>query len=292
MTPADTDWLLHNRPFLGAVAFLFGTIVGSFLNVVAYRLPKMMERDCRDQCLEFLNLPSPKSQEASLNLALPASHCPHCQHSIRWWENIPVISYLVLHGKCSNCQTRISLQYPLVEILSGLLSAFVLIHFGAGWTAIAGLLLTWALLTLSIIDIETQLLPDDITLPLLWLGLLLNIFHAFVSITDAVIGAMAGYLILWLVYWGFKKTTGKEGMGYGDFKLLGALGAWMGWQVLPAIILISSLTGAIIGIAWLIWKRQDSQTPIPFGPFLAGAGWLSLVLNDYLSPEALLNWLG
>ncbi|HSC76571.1 MAG TPA: A24 family peptidase [Pseudomonadales bacterium] len=261
---------------------VLGCTVGSFLNVVCLRLPKMMERDWHVQCCELLDTPVEPSEP--FNLAFPASRCPQCGHNIRAWENIPVISYVFLRGRCSGCQTPISKRYPLVEFACGLLSAVVAWHFGATWQCAAALGLTWALLTLAIIDFDTQLLPDDITLPLLWAGLLLSsLAGIFAPLQDAVIGAMAGYLILWCVYWLFKLITGREGMGYGDFKLLAALGAWLGWQALPQIILLSSLVGAVFGIAMIIFRGRDRQIPMPFGPYLASAGWISLLYGSEIS---------
>jgi len=266
------------RPLLGAFAFLVGAIIGSFINVISLRLPRMMEQNWRAQCCELLDIQQqPNEKELIFNLAFPASHCPQCSHVIRWWENIPVISYIFLKGKCSNCKKNISIQYPLVELITAVLSATVVWHMGLTNQACAALFLTWSLITLASIDTKTQLLPDDITLPLVWLGLALNIFSVFTSLQNAVIGAMIGYLSLWLIYWVFKLLMKKEGMGYGDFKLLAALGAWMGWQALPMIILLSSLVGAVAGITWMIAKRRDSQVPIPFGPYLAAAGWITLL---------------
>lgn len=278
--PLDTALVELYRPFIGAVVFLLGAMIGSFINVVVYRLPKMMEQEWRQQCSQLL---TPDVTHASLplfNLAFPASHCPHCQHAIRWWENIPLLSYVYLRGKCSNCQQTISLRYPLVELLTALLSITVILQLGSGLVGISALLLTWALIALALIDFDTQLLPDDITLPLLWGGLLINLFALHSNLSDAVIGAMAGYLSLWSIYWLFKLLTGKEGMGYGDFKLLAAFGAWLGWHALPMIILLSSLVGSLIGIGLILFKGRDSQIPVPFGPYLAIAGWITLVAGD------------
>jgi leader peptidase (prepilin peptidase)/N-methyltransferase len=285
MTLTVKELLLDNRPFLGAVAFLLGAIIGSFINVVSYRLPRMMERSWRSQCHEFLDIP-PATEDgpfSSFNLAFPPSHCPHCRHSIRWWENIPVISYLWLKGKCSECHKPISIRYPAVELITAVMSGIVAWQQGPTAGLLALLLLTWVLVTVTLIDYDKHLLPDDITLPLLWLGLVLNLFHLFTSLHDAVIGAIAGYLILWSTYWGFRLLARKEGMGYGDFKLLAALGAWFGWQALPCIILLSSATGALIGSAVLFAKKQGRQTPIPFGPFLAFAGWAYALWGDPLA---------
>ncbi len=258
-------------------AGIVGLTVGSFLNVVCLRLPKMMERDWHKQCCELLEITGDSKEDPVFNLAFPASHCPQCGHAIRAWENIPVISYIFLRGKCSGCSTRISPRYPLVESISGVLSAVIAWRFGIGWECGAALLLTWALLALAVIDFDTQLLPDDITLPLLWAGLLLANFSLFSGLQDAVLGAAGGYFILWFVYHAFRMITGKEGMGYGDFKLLAALGAWLGWQALPLIILLSSLVGALSGIALVMFDGRDRLKPIPFGPYLAAAGWIYLI---------------
>lgn len=271
---------------LAAVAGLLGLCVGSFLNVVIHRLPKMMEQEWQAQCAELRG--EPQSETAPLSLARPRSRCPHCGHGITAMENIPLISYLlILKGKCSGCGQRISPRYPLVELLTGLLSAYVAWHFGPTLQAAAALLLIWALIALAVIDLDTQLLPDSITLPLLWLGLLVNLGSGFVDLASAVLGAMTGYLALWSVYWLFKLATGKEGMGYGDFKLLAALGAWLGWQMLPAIILLSSVVGAIVGIALIVAARHGRNVPIPFGPYLAAAGAIALFWGDTLTQRYL-----
>ncbi|TLX57423.1 prepilin peptidase [Stutzerimonas nosocomialis] len=274
-----------------ALAFVFcaavlGLLVGSFLNVVIHRLPLMMQRDWQRQAREVLELPA-EPQGARFNLVVPRSRCPHCDHQIRSWENIPVVSWLALKGKCSSCKAPISRRYPLVELACGLLSGYVAWHFGFGWQAGAMLLLTWGLLAMSLIDVDHQLLPDDLVLPLLWLGLLVNVGGLFVSLEDAVWGAVAGYLALWSVYWLFKLATGKEGMGYGDFKLLAMLGAWGGWQVLPLTILLSSLVGAVLGSIVLRLQRAGRGTPIPFGPYLAIAGWIALLWGDVITANYL-----
>lgn len=256
-----------------------GLLVGSFLNVVIYRLPVMMEKRWRHDCCELLEIEQEK-QETPLNLATPNSHCPHCKTAIKPWQNIPVVSYLLLGGKCGNCAAPISPRYPIVEIVTGLMTLALAGFFEFSPALLGAILLTWALIALTMIDVDHQLLPDDITLPLMWLGLLFNLQSTYVSISDAVIGAMAGYLILWTIYQTFKLLTGKEGMGYGDFKLLAALGAWVGWQMLPEIILLSSLVGAICGIALMLIKRRGKEIPIPFGPYLAVAGWLALLFGD------------
>ena len=267
-------------------AGILGLLVGSFLNVVIHRLPKMMEQDWREQCAEFSGTEPPPAEK--LSLARPRSRCPACGHGIAAWENIPVISYLVLKGHCSACKAPISWRYPMVEIISGLLSAFAAWHFGPTWQLLGALLLLWSLLALTGIDLDTQLLPDDITLPLLWLGLCFNLSGTFTELASSVIGAMAGYLTLWSVYWLFKLTTGKEGMGYGDFKLLAALGAWLGWQMLPAIVLLSSVVGAVVGIGLILFARHGRETPIPFGPYLAAAGVLAL----FWGPQINRTYLG
>jgi leader peptidase (prepilin peptidase)/N-methyltransferase len=263
-------------------ALLIGLLIGSFLNVVVYRLPLMMQRDWREQAREVLELPA-EDRGATFNLLLPNSKCPQCGHEIRAWENIPVISYLFLRGKCSSCKTPISQRYPLVELTCGLLSAYIAWHFGFTWQAGGMLLLTWGLLAMSLIDADHQLLPDALVLPLLWLGLILNHFGLFTSLEDALWGAVAGYLSLWSVYWLFKLITGKEGMGYGDFKLLAMLGAWGGWQVLPLTILLSSLVGAVLGLIMLRLRNAETSTPIPFGPYLAIAGWISLLWGEQIT---------
>ena len=256
-----------------------GLLVGSFLNVVIYRLPLMMETRWRRDCCELLELDAER-QEAPLNLATPNSHCPQCKVAIKPWQNIPVLSYLLLGGKCSNCEAPISPRYPIIELVTGLMTLSLAWFFELSPALLGAVLLTWSLIALTMIDFDHQLLPDDITLPLLWLGLLFNLGGTYVSLADAVIGAMAGYLILWTVYQCFRLLTGKEGMGYGDFKLLAALGAWMGWQMLPEIILISSVVGALCGIALIVFKRRGREIPIPFGPYLAIAGWLALLWGD------------
>src|SRR3989344_1617027 len=263
-------------------ALLIGLLVGSFLNVLIYRLPKMMQSEWREQAREILELPS-ESQTATFNLVLPNSSCPHCSHEIKPWENVPVISYLFLRGKCSSCKSPISMRYPLVELGCGLLSAFIAWHFGFSWQAGAMLLLTWGLLAMSLIDVDHQLLPDSLVLPLLWLGLIANSFGLFTSLEDALWGAIAGYLSLWSVYWLFKLVTGKEGMGYGDFKLLAMLGAWGGWQVLPLTILLSSMLGSVIGVSLILTGKQGRSKPILFGPYLAVAGWIALLWGDQIT---------
>lgn len=263
----------------------FGLIIGSFLNVVIHRLPKMMEWDWLRQCQELQNPGSLPADEngARYNLVVPRSACPACGHQITALENIPLISYAFLRGKCAGCKTPISLRYPLIEALTGLLAGAVAWKFGVSSTALAALVFTFALIALTFIDFDTQLLPDDITLPLLWLGLLFNIGGGFTDLQSAVVGAMAGYLILWSIYWLFKLVTGKEGMGYGDFKLLAAIGAWFGWQLLPAVILLSSVVGSVIGIGLMVLARHGREVPIPFGPYLALGGIAALFWGPQLS---------
>lgn len=264
-----------------AVCLILGLIVGSFLNVVIHRLPKMMEHGWLQQCAELRGEDFP--QQSPYNLMVPRSACPNCQHAISAAENIPLISYLLLGGKCKGCGIRISPRYPLVELCTGLSSAYAALHFGFGAAAVGAILLIWALIALSAIDFDTQLLPDDITLPLLWLGLLFNMYGVFTTLPNAVIGAVFGYVVLWLVYWSFKLLTGKEGMGYGDFKLLAALGAWLGWQMLPLIIMLSSLVGAAVGITLMLMLRRGRNVPMPFGPYLAGGGLIALFWGEALN---------
>jgi leader peptidase (prepilin peptidase) / N-methyltransferase len=251
-----------------------GLCAGSFLNVVIYRLPRIMERDWQVQCAELRGEEPPKQE--TFNLALPRSRCPACAHPISALQNIPIVSYLALGGKCSACGTRISPRYPLIEGLSGLAGAYAAWHFGFGLAAFAAMLFLWCMIALSFIDFDTQLLPDSITLPLLWAGLLLNLGGTFVDLGSAVVGAAAGYLALWSVYWGFKIATGKEGMGFGDFKLLAAVGAWLGWQMLPLVVLASSFVGAVFGILLMLIAKHGRNVPIPFGPYLAVAGVIAL----------------
>jgi leader peptidase (prepilin peptidase)/N-methyltransferase len=257
---------------------LIGLIVGSFLNVVIHRLPRMMEQDWREQCatldMEPAEIIARKTPHYSL--VSPRSACPSCGHNISAMENIPVLSYLVLGGRCKQCKTRISPRYPIVELISGLLCAYSAWHFGFGAQALVAPLLIWSLIALTFIDFDTQLLPDSITLPLIWLGLLVNLNLVFTSLSSAVIGAIAGYLSLWSVYWLFKLATGKEGMGFGDFKLLAAIGAWLGWQILPLTLLLSSIVGAVVGITLILFAGHGRQIPIPFGPYLAGGGLIAL----------------
>ena len=266
--------------YLGTL-FVFGALIGSFLNVVIYRLPVMMHREWRSECLEFLQQ-SADAEEEPFSLSFPRSRCGDCGHQISALQNVPIISYLLLGGKCAACKTKISAQYPLVELFTALVSVVVGWHFGVSLQALAALLLSWCLIAASGIDIGHKLLPDNITLPILWLGILLSVFDVFVSLQDSVLGVMVGYMSLWTVFILFKLVTGKEGMGYGDFKLLAMLGAWLGWQPLFVVILTSSLVGAIVGISMIMMKKTGRDTQIPFGPYLAAAGWMTLLWGDQL----------
>ena len=273
--------LLRTEPtFFITFSVIFGLMVGSFLNVVIHRLPKMMEREWHNNCLELQGKDVPEQPKYSLSK--PRSACPSCGHQITALENIPIISYLILGGKCKSCKAKISMRYPLAEALTGALVGAVSYKYGYTYTTLFAWIFTLALIALTFIDFDTQLLPDDITLPLLWLGLLFNLNSGFTNLKSAVIGAILGYLILWSVYWLFKIITGKEGMGYGDFKLLAAIGAWFGWQLLPAVILLSSVVGAVIGIGMIIFKGKSGGTAIPFGPFLALGGIAALFFGQQL----------
>lgn len=276
-----SELLQQNLTFFIVLTSLIGLAVGSFLNVVIYRLPKMMEQEWHQQCRELQGVEN--TEQIKFTLATPHSACPSCGHQISAMENIPVISYLVLKGKCRACQANISLRYPLVELLTATLAGLVAWKFGYTTATVFALIFTFALIALTFIDADTQLLPDDITLPLLWLGLLFNLNAGFTDLHSAVIGAMAGYLSLWSIYWLFKLVTGKEGMGYGDFKLLAAIGAWFGWQLLPAVILLSSISGAVIGIALILFSKHGRENPMPFGPYLAIAGVAALFFGEQLS---------
>ncbi|MET3132457.1 leader peptidase (prepilin peptidase)/N-methyltransferase [Oxalobacteraceae bacterium GrIS 1.11] len=278
------DTLLFAAPatlVVSLVAGVFGLLFGSFLNVVIYRVPKMMQRESDNYVAEESGKELPHTDK--FNLMLPRSGCPHCGHQITAMENIPVISYLVLRGKCGACKAPISARYPSVELLTGALSALLIWHFGSGWVGLATLFFVYSLIAMTFIDADTQLLPDDLTYPLLWAGLLVNLNATFVPLHEAVIGAAAGYMALWLIYWGFKLATGKEGMGYGDFKLLAALGAWLGWTMLPTIILISSVVGAVVGISLIVFTKRGRDKPIPFGPYLAAAGLITLLYGSPIS---------
>ena len=301
---AATPWLL------ATCTFLLSLLVGSFLNVVIHRVPIMLEREWRAQAREMLVEPGRADDDGTVdvrtdgsperyNLLVPRSRCPRCNAEITALQNIPVVSWLLLGGRCASCRTSISVRYPIVELATAVLSTAVALHFGWHWQTLAALLFTWALISLTVIDLDHTLLPDIITMPLLWLGLLLSLFwHAGLTApapTDpasAILGAVCGYLVLWTVFWAFKFATGKDGMGYGDFKLLGALGAWMGWQMLPLILLLSALAGAVIGIALIVLRGRDRNVPIPFGPYLAAAGWIALlwgpqIMGGYLTLSGL-----
>ncbi|MCL2074874.1 MAG: A24 family peptidase [Betaproteobacteria bacterium] len=282
MPPSTLLEILSAPEFFIGAALLFGLAIGSFLNVVIHRLPKMLEMEWQQEYAAYREETPPEPKEP-FNLAVPRSHCPHCGRLIPALENIPLLSYLVLRGKCRTCRAPISLRYPLIEVAASIFAGIAAWHFGFGLTAVAAMIFLWTLLALAMIDADTQLLPDRLTLPLLWLGLLVNLFGMFVPLADAVIGAMAGYLFLWSVYWLFRLVTGKEGMGYGDFKLLAALGAWMGWTMLPVIVLLSSLVGAIVGSGLIIFARRDRQVPIPFGPYLAAAGVIAFFCGSNLN---------
>jgi len=275
------DLIAQNSTLFITLSVIFGLMVGSFLNVVIYRFPKMMERDWHNGCLELQGQEIPEATQ--FTLVTPRSACPKCGHKISALENIPVISYLVLKAKCHGCKTSISMRYPLIEALTGALIGLISWKFGYGSMAFFAWFFTFALIALTFIDFDTQLLPDDITFPLLWLGLLFNLNSGFAELKSAVIGAMAGYLILWSIYWLFKLVTGKEGMGYGDFKLLAAIGAWFGWQLLPAVILLSSVLGAVIGIGLIAFAKRGRETPMPFGPFLAIGGIAALFFGQQLA---------
>ncbi len=278
------DLLLFATPgsvFPTAIAGLFGLMIGSFLNVVIHRLPKMMQRESDNYVAHESGKPLPHTDR--YNLVVPRSACPHCNHQIAAWENVPVISYLLLKGKCVKCKAPISARYPIVEVLTGALSALLVWRFGSGFAGLATLVFAYLLIAMTFIDADTQLLPDDLTFLLLWCGLLININGTFATLPEAVIGAAAGYLSLWSIYWIFKLATGKEGMGYGDFKLLAALGAWLGWKMLPVIVLLSSAVGAVVGIALIVFAKHGRDNPIPFGPYLAAAGMLALLYGKTIA---------
>ena len=286
--------LLSGSPVLFAViVFAFALLIGSFLNVVIYRLPVMMQRDWREQCAELAEmadqLPAEAKQAERFDLVVPRSRCRNCGHGITAMQNIPVVSYLVLGGKCAGCGQKISARYPVIEAVTAVLCTVVAWHFGFGWEALMGILLTLYLIPITMIDYDHQLIPDSTVLPLVWIGLLMSLWHPlpgadtlFISSRDAIVGAAAGYLSLWSVYQLFKLITGKEGMGYGDFKLLAALGAWLGWQALPIIILMSAVVGAVVGICLIVFRGRDRQVPIPFGPYLAAAGWITMLWGEQI----------
>ena len=265
---------------LGVAATLLGLLVGSFLNVVILRLPRMLENEWKAEARELLDLPPVETPR--LSLMRPASCCPGCGAAIRPWQNIPVVSWLALRGRCAKCRTGISVQYPLVELASGVASAVCVWRFGWSPQLAAALVLTWALIALTVIDLREMILPDDLTAPLVWIGLGMSTLPVFVGMPESIWGAIAGYLSLWSIYWLFKLVTGREGMGYGDFKLMAALGAWFGWAALPLMLLLSSAVGAVIGIGLIVFKGRDKTQPIPFGPYIAGAGWLMLIWGDAL----------
>ncbi len=267
-----------------ALVFFLSLLIGSFLNVVIYRLPIMMEREWRAQCEELAETEATDIPAGRFDLVFPRSRCTSCDAQITAMQNVPIVSYLILRGKCASCGSSISKRYPIVETLSAILTAIVAWRFGFGWESAAAVLLTWTLIAISVIDIDHQIIPDSISLPFVWIGLMLSLFHPmqgsevlFIDSETAVVGALAGYLSLWTVYQLFRLMTGKEGMGYGDFKLLAVLGAWLGWQMLPLIILLSAIVGAVVGISMIVFRRADRSTPIPFGPYLAAAGWIAML---------------
>ncbi|MEL0660804.1 A24 family peptidase [Psychromonas arctica] len=269
--------------FYFGLVLVLGLLVGSFLNVVIYRLPVMMQRSWEAECAECFPDANIKVEQSTFNLVLPRSRCPKCSHLIGSLENIPLVSWLLQKGRCKHCDCKISARYPSIELLTGLMSLAVAYIIPFGWPVFFALIFTWALISLTFIDFDTMLLPDQLTLPLMWLGLLINMSGTFIGLQDAVLGAVFGYLTLWSIYWAFKLLTGKEGMGYGDFKLLAALGAWFGWQALPLIIILSSFAGAIIGIAVIVASKDKQSRPLPFGPYLAIAGWIYLVYGVELT---------
>ncbi|WNC72986.1 A24 family peptidase [Thalassotalea psychrophila] len=282
---SDVIALFEHFPIIFYVTItILGLVIGSFLNVVIYRLPKMLENEWRCECREFLDDELKPAKELAkleeLTLSKPASTCPKCGHKIKVWENIPVLSWLFLKGKCSSCTNPISARYPIIETVTGITSLVIGVYFDVTWQALFMLILTWALIALTMIDVDKMILPDQITLPLVWLGLILGLNDVFVSIDQAVIGAIVGYMSLWCIFWLFKLITGKEGMGYGDFKLFAVFGAWFGWQLLPLLILMASLVGAIIGISLMVFRNHESSKPIPFGPYLAIAGWITALWGE------------
>lgn len=288
-TIQSTLALLQQSPaFFIASILLLGLIVGSFLNVAIYRLPKIMEREWQSFCAELAEQAPPATE--TFNLVTPRSRCPSCATPVHAMDNIPLLSYALLRGKCRHCAAPISVRYPIIEALTGLLSAYIAWRFGVSAMTFTALLFCWSLIALTFIDADTQLLPDQITQPLIWLGLLVNLGGVFTSLPSALIGATAGYLSLWSIYWLFKLLTGKEGMGYGDFKLLAAIGAWLGWSMLPVVILLSSLVGAVVGVSLIAFARHARSQPIPFGPYLAGGGLIALFWGQDLT-QAYLAWL-
>jgi len=277
--------LLEGWP-LCVLTVIFGLLIGSFLNVVIHRTPISLDKKWRAECYDYLEITPPQDNSAHYSIVWPGSHCPSCEAPIHAWQNIPVISYLILGGKCSSCKTAISIRYPIFEILTAALTLLVVIKFGLGWQCLGALIFTWSLIALTGIDLDTQLLPDGICLPLLWLGLIANSFGAYTDIQSALWGAIVGYVSLWTVFWAFKLATGKEGMGFGDFKLLAALGAWMGWQSLPMIILVSSASGVLVAVLMMIFFAHDRRVPIAFGPYLALGGWLAFMYGSEISAAA------
>jgi leader peptidase (prepilin peptidase)/N-methyltransferase len=284
--------LLHQDPLLlYALTGLLALAIGSFLNVVIYRLPRMLESNWRRECAEAMGQPDPTSPGEQMTLAHPGSHCPHCGHRIGALENIPLLSFVMLRGRCASCAKPIGIRYPVVEAATAILSVFVVWRFGLSWQAGGALLLTWGLIALVVIDYDTQLLPDVITLPLLWLGLLISLAGWFTDSHSAILGAALGYASLWSVFHLFRLVTGKEGMGYGDFKLFATFGAWLGWQCLPQTILLSACAGALVGVLLILARRHDRNTPMPFGPYLAAAGWISLMWGQDIN-RLYLHWSG
>lgn len=281
------DLLQSSSTVFIVTAGILGLMVGSFLNVVIHRLPLMMEREWRSECAMLLDRALPKESPEKFNLMTPRSRCLNCEHQISALENIPILSYVVLRGRCHGCKTPISIRYPFIELVSGTAAVVVAIHFGFSAAAVCAFALSWALISLAVIDIDTQLLPDSITLPMLWAGIVVNYFNVFVTLEEAVLGAVFGYLFLWAVFWMFKFATGKDGMGYGDFKLLALLGAWLGWKILPIVIVLSSIVGACVGIGLMLFLSHDKSKPIPFGPYLAVAGWIALLWGGEITAQYL-----
>jgi leader peptidase (prepilin peptidase)/N-methyltransferase len=277
------DALQSSPALLLIVVTILGLLIGSFLNVVAYRLPLRIEQDFRDACRESFGVPAAVAGEKPISLLHPGSHCPSCKTPIKPWHNLPVVGWLILRGQCAACRAPISVQYPIVEAVTGLMSAICAVHFGATPQLAGALLLSWALIALTVTDLRTMYLPDDLTLPLLWLGLVLSLWGVFATPYEAIIGAALGYGLLWGVFHLFKLVTGKEGMGYGDFKLLAALGAWLGWPLLPQIVLLSALVGAAVGIVLIVSRRAEWSSRIPFGPYIAGAGWIALIWGEQIN---------
>jgi leader peptidase (prepilin peptidase)/N-methyltransferase len=275
------DLLQTSSSFFISFCATVGLAIGSFLNVVIHRLPKMLEAEWNQQYAQLKN--EAVGALPPHNLFLPSSCCPHCRHKLAPWENIPVASYVMLRGRCAHCHAGISLRYPAIELLAGMLSGLVAWHFGYSIAGFAGLVFVWCMIALAFIDLDVQLLPDCITLPLLWIGLLINLNNVFTDIQSAVIGAVSGYLLLWMIYWGYKLAAGKEGLGRGDFKLLAAIGAWLGWEMLPLVILFSSLTGALAGILLVSLGKQERDASIPFGPYLAGGSFVGLFLGEQIN---------